>query len=186
MLKQFIGDKAFYKRVLIVLLPIVIQNFITNFVSMLDNVMVGAIGTLPMSGVTITNQLMFVFAVCIFGASSGAGIFTAQFYGSRNHEGIRHTFRFKVMICLLVSVLAYGICTLWGEDLISMYLTGEGDPADAEKTLEYGMEYMQALFIGFLPFALANCYSTTLRECGQTVVPMVGGICAVLTNLVLN
>ena len=186
MLKQFIGDKAFYKRVLIVLLPIVIQNFITNFVSMLDNVMVGAIGTLPMSGVTITNQLMFVFAVCIFGASSGAGIFTAQFYGSRNHEGIRHTFRFKVMVCLLVSVLAYGICTLWGEDLISMYLTGEGDPADAEKTLEYGMEYMQALFIGFLPFALANCYSTTLRECGQTVVPMVGGICAVLTNLVLN
>ena len=186
MLKQFIGDKAFYKRVLIVLLPIVIQNFITNFVSMLDNVMVGAIGTLPMSGVTITNQLMFVFAVCIFGASSGAGIFTAQFYGSRNHEGIRHTFRFKVMICLLVSALAYGICTLWGEDLISMYLTGEGDPADAEKTLEYGMEYMQALFIGFLPFAIANCYSTTLRECGQTVVPMVGGICAVLTNLVLN
>ena len=105
MLKRYIGDKAFYKRVLYVLLPIVIQNFITNFVSMLDNVMVGAIGTMPMSGVSITNQLMFVYSVCIFGACSAAGIFTAQYFGSKNHEGIRNAFRFKVLVCLLVSAV---------------------------------------------------------------------------------
>lgn len=186
MLKQYIGDKAFYKRVLLVLLPIVIQNFITNFVSMLDNVMVGAIGTMPMSGVSITNQLMFVYSVCIFGACSAAGIFTAQFCGSQNHEGIRNAFRFKVLVCLLVSAVVYVLCLVWGEELVSLYLKGEGDPAEAEQVLEYAMEYMKALFIGFIPFALANSYSTTLRECGQTMVPMVGGIAAVLTNLVLN
>lgn len=186
MLKRYIGDKAFYRRVLVVALPIVIQNFVTNFVSMLDNVMVGAMGTMPMSGVSITNQLMFVYSVCIFGACSAAGIFTAQFHGSRNHEGIRNAFRFKVMVCLLISAVVFGICMIWGRELISLYLTGEGDPAEAEQVLEYGMEYMKALFLGFIPFALANCYSTTLRECGQTVVPMVAGISAVLTNLVLN
>lgn len=186
MLNRYIGDKAFYKRVLVVALPIVVQNFITNFVSMLDNVMVGQVGTLPMSGVSITNQLMFVFALCIFGASSGAGIFTAQFHGSRNHEGIRYTFRFKIMICAAIAVIGHLICTIWGKELISLYLTGDGDPAEAEQILQYGLDYMKVLFIGFLPFAIANCYSSTLRECGQTMVPMVAGICAVLTNLVLN
>ena len=92
MLKRYIGDRAFYKRFFVVAIPIIIQNGITNFVSLLDNIMVGQIGTVPMSGVSIVNQLMFVFNLCIFGASSGAGIFTAQFHGSGDQEGIRYTF----------------------------------------------------------------------------------------------
>ena len=71
-LNKFIGTKEFYKRVLRVAIPIMIQNGITNFVSMLDNIMVGQIGTEQMSGVAIVNQLMYVFNVCIFGAISGA------------------------------------------------------------------------------------------------------------------
>lgn len=90
---KFIGDKNFYKMVLMVAIPIMIQNGITNFVSMLDNIMVGQIGTEQMSGVAIVNQLMFVFNICIFGAVSGAGIFGAQFYGNGNHEGVRNAWR---------------------------------------------------------------------------------------------
>ena len=93
MFKRFIGDKAFYRRALMVAIPIIIQNGITNFVSLLDNIMVGQVGTIPMSGVAIVNNLIFVFNMCVFGATSGAGIFTAQFHGSQDHEGIRSTFR---------------------------------------------------------------------------------------------
>ena len=75
-IRKYIGDKAFYKMVLAVVIPIIIQNGITNFVGMLDNIMVGRVGTEQMSGVAITNQLMFVFNICIFGSVSGAGIFT--------------------------------------------------------------------------------------------------------------
>lgn len=78
-----------------VAVPIMIQNAITNFVGMLDNIMVGQVGTAQMSGVAIVNQLLFVFNLCIFGAVSGAGIFTAQFAGSKDHTGVRGTFRFK-------------------------------------------------------------------------------------------
>lgn len=88
-IRKFIGDKNFYKMVLTIALPIMIQNFITNFVSMLDNLMVGNLGTEQMSGVSIVNQLVFVFALAIFGALSGAGIFTAQFYGKKDNEGDR-------------------------------------------------------------------------------------------------
>ena len=58
-LKKYIGDKRFYKMVLTVALPIMAQNGITNFVNLLDNVMVGRLGTEAMSGVTIVNQFVF-------------------------------------------------------------------------------------------------------------------------------
>ena len=66
MFNKLIGNKAFYKRVMLLTIPIMIQQGITNFVNMLDNVMVGRVGTTPMSAVAIVNQLLFVFALCIF------------------------------------------------------------------------------------------------------------------------
>ena len=127
MLQKYIGDRAFLRRVMLVAIPIIIQNGITNFVSLLDNIMVGQVGTVPMSGVSIVNGILFVFNLCVFGASSGAGIFTAQFHGSRDHEGIRHTFRFKFLSCLFLSAVGILVFLLGGKFLINLYLTGEGD-----------------------------------------------------------
>ena len=174
--KRYIGDKAFYKRVMAIVVPIIIQNGITNFVSLLDNIMVGQVGTLPMSGVSIVNQLLFVFNLCIFGATAGAGIFTAQFQGSGDTNGIRHTFRFKFLICL--GLTAVGITLFLAADtpLISLFLTGDGNPEDAAAILEYGRAYLRMMLIGLLPFALTNAYAGTLKETGETVVPMLGGI----------
>ena len=185
-MNRFFGDRAFYRRVLAIAIPIIIQNGITNFVSLLDNIMVGQIGTIPMSGVSIVNGLLFVFNLCIFGASSGAGIFTAQFHGCSDQEGIRHTFRFKFLVCLLLSTVGVLTFLLGGQLLIGLYLTGEGDSATAAGAMGYGLEYLAVMLWGLLPFALCNTYSSTLRETGETVVPMVGGIAAVLVNLVLN
>ena len=179
-------DKHFYRRILSVALPMVIQNGITNFVQMLDNVMVGQVGTIPMSGVAIVNQLLFVFNLCVFGAASGAGIFTAQFKGREDNEGIRHTFRFKILIGLLLSALGAGIFLTFREQLIGLYLTGEGSPEDAAQTMAYGVRYLKVMLLGLLPFALSNAYSGTLREVGETKVPMVAGIIAVLVNLIGN
>ena len=103
------SNKHFNRRILAVALPIMIQNGITNFVQMLDNVMVGQVGTIPMSGVAIVNQLMFVFNLCVFGATSGAGIFTAQFKGREDDDGIRHTFRFKLLVGLALSAVGAGL-----------------------------------------------------------------------------
>ena len=186
MLKRYIGDRAFYRRVFSVAIPIIIQNGITNFVSLLDNIMVGQVGTLEMSGVSIVNNLIFVFNLCIFGASSGAGIFTAQFHGSQDHKNIRHTFRFKLICSVLLSALGVIVFLAFGLPLIGMYLRGEGNQADAVKTLAFGWDYLKVMLWGLLPFALSNAYCGTLRECGQTRVPMFSGICAVFVNLILN
>ena len=186
MFHKYIGSRAFYRRVFSVAVPIIVQMGITNFVSMLDNIMVGQIGTMPMSGVSIVNGLIFVFNLCIFGASSGAGIFTAQFYGSGDDEGVRHTFRFKILICAAISAIGVTLFLLGDSFLIGLYLTGEGDPAEAAEVLRYGLQYLYIMVWGFLPFALTNAYSSTLRETGEAVVPMIAGIAAVFVNLVLN
>lgn len=186
MLSRYVGDRAFYRRVFQVAIPIIIQVGITNFVSLLDNIMVGQVGTLPMSGVSIVNQIIFVFNLCIFGASSGAGIFTAQFHGSGDDEGIRHTFRFKLFICTLIS-LAAGLIFFLGQDsLIGLYLTGEGTAEDAAQVLAYGKDYLAVMLWGLLPFGLANAYAGTLKESEETLVPMVAGVAAVFVNLGLN
>ena len=186
MLQKYIGDRAFYRRVLAVVLPIMVQSAITNFVSMLDNVMVGQVGTIPMTGVSIVNQLMFVFNLCIFGATSGAGIFTAQFYGSQNQEGVRYTFRFKLLSCVLLAAAGCGIFIAGDEALIGLYLKGEGNAQDALLAMEYGKEYLMVMLIGLLPFALSTSYGSTLRETGKTMIPMIAGIIAVFVNLILN
>ena len=186
MIKRYIGDRAFYKMALTVALPMMIQNAVTNFVSLLDNIMVGRVGTLQMTGVSVVNQLLFVYNLCIFGAVAGAGIFTAQFYGQRDDEGIRQTFRFKIMICAVIGAAGIALLLLRGEALISLYLNGEATAAERADALRYGREYLAVMLIGLVPFTFNNAYASSMRETGQTVVPMVSGLAAVAVNMSLN
>lgn len=183
---RFIGDKAFYKMVLLIAVPIMIQNGITNFVGLLDNIMIGQIGTEQMSGVAIVNQLLFVYNLCLFGAVSGAGIFTAQYFGQKNYEGIRQTVRFKLWIVSLITLATVLLFLFAGDSLIAFYLQGDGTIESAADTLRYGRQYLAIMLPGLIPFALMQIYSSTLRECGQTVLPMKAGVTAVFVNLILN
>ena len=184
--RRFIATKAFYLFVLSVAVPIMIQNGISNFVNMLDNLMIGRIGTEQMSGASIVNQLIFVYNLCIFGGVSGAGIFTAQYFGQKNHEGVRQTFRYKIWLGTALSIAALVLFLIKGDALIGLYLKGEGTPEQIRQTLSYGKEYLQIMLLGLLPFMLTNVYASTLRECGETILPMRAGVAAVLVNLVFN
>ena len=186
MLKKFIGTKQFYKTVIAISLPIMIQNGITNFVNMLDNVMIGSVGTVEMTGVAIANQIIFVFNLAVFGALAGAGIFGAQYHGKGDTEGVRNTFRFKMIVSFVIVAVGATLLLLFGRELISLYLKGEGTAENAAASLEFGYTYMRIILIGFLPYAISQAYASTLRETGETVLPMVSGLCAVFVNLILN
>ena len=183
---KLIGDKKFYKMILLIAVPIMIQNGITNFVSLLDNIMIGRIGTEQMSGAAIVNQLIFVYNLCIFGGVSGAGIFTAQYFGQKDQEGVRNTFRYKLWMALILTVATIVIFLVGGDRLIELYLHGEGARENAAATLLYGKQYLWIMLVGLPPFMMVQVYASTLRECGETVVPMKAGITAVLINLLFN
>lgn len=186
--QRFIGDRGFYKMVLAVAVPIMLQNGITNFVGLLDNIMIGQIGTEQMSGAAIVNQLIFVYNLCIFGGVSGAGIFTAQFFGQKDMEGIRNTFRFKFWMALVLTAITIALFLLAGPALIDMFLRGDAAYSDSDPalTLMYGRQYLFIMLIGLPAFMLSQVYASTLRECEETVLPMKAGIVSVLVNLTFN
>lgn len=185
-MSKFIGDRAFYRRLFSIAIPIIVQNGITNFVSLLDNIMVGRVGTEPMSGVAIVNQLFFVFYLAIFGAISGPGIFTAQYVGQKNNEGIRYTVRFKLLVAILISLAGCLIFAVFKDQLITLFLHEQGDNIDPVITLDYAGRYLNVMLFGLVPFAVTSSYAGTLRESGETVVPMVAGLVAVGVNLCFN
>ncbi len=184
-MRHLIGTRQFYKRLLLLAVPIMIQNAITNFVGVLDNIMVGQLGTEPMSGVAIVNQLIFVFNLLVFGGLSGAGIFGAQFYGHGDHKGLRDTFRFKILFGMIIAVVAFVILITCGESLIRLYLTS-GEEGNLQQTFQYGKEYLMVILLEIIPFVIVQIYASTLRETGQTILPMVAGIVAVFVNLAGN
>ena len=92
-IRRFIGDKAFYKSVLVILIPLVIQQGITSAVNLLDNLMVGSLGEESLSAGSVVNQILMVFNLAIFGGLSGVGIFGAQFAGKGDVDGMRQSFR---------------------------------------------------------------------------------------------
>ena len=186
MLKKYIGDKPFYINLFKLMLPIMIQNGITNFVNMLDNIMIGAVGTAQMTGVAITNQLIFVFNLCIFGAVSGAGIFGAQYFGKKDYKGVHYTFRFKILFALILTLLSIGLFVFYGKELLLMYMQGEQGVTNAEETLKYASNYLNIMLIGLIPYAIVQSYSSTLRESANPNLAMSAGVSAVIINLVFN
>ena len=148
--------------------------------------MVGQVGTEPMSGVAIVNQLLFVFNLCIFGGLAGAGILTAQYYGSGDHRGVADTFRAKLYIAFAAAVAFLAVFSLGGETLIRQFIHEGSENLDMAATLLHARDYLHIMLFQIPPFAFQMVYASTLRETGETVLPMKAGITAVLVNLVLN
>ncbi len=185
-MKKLFGDRTFYRQTLSLAVPVMIQNGITNFVSLLDNIMVGKVGTEAMTGVSICNTLMFVFNLCIFGAVSGAGIFSAQYYGKGDNDGVRYSFRFKIICSVIITALAIGLFVFYGNELLSMYIEDDGSGINPALVLSEGRKYMLATLFGLLPFALVQSCAGTLREIGEAKLPMAASVAAVAVNLILN
>ncbi|MBO5200265.1 MAG: MATE family efflux transporter [Clostridia bacterium] len=181
-----IGDRTFYRRVISILIPIIIQNTVTNVVSLLDNVMVGTVGTLQMSAVAIVNQLLFVFYIAVFGGLSGAGIFAAQYAGAGDHKGVAHCFRMKAYIALGLVGAALVVFLTVPQSLISMYLAEGTSAEEASATLSFAEGYLGVMLVGILPFGISQIYGSTLRELGETKVPMIASVSAIFVNLIFN
>lgn len=167
-------------------IPMILQNLITNFVSLIDNIMVGQIGTEQMSGVSIVNQFMFVFNITIFGAVAGPSIFGAQFFGKGDSDGQKYTFRFRLMVCAVIITIAAILFSLFDTQLISLFLSKDDTLEKIAETLKYGKQYMRIMLFSLIPFGISQAYSSVIRECGETKIPMIGALSAVGINLLLD
>lgn len=185
-MKKYIGTREFYLYVLGIAVPMILQNLITNFVSMLDNIMVGQVGTAQMSGVSIVNQFMFVFNITIFGGVSGASIFGTQFYGKGDHEQQKFTVRFRIILACFVVSVGTLVFKIFGSNLIELFLSKDDSPEMIAATLQYGEDYLRVMILSLFPFAIGQAYASVVRECGETKIPMYGSLAAIGVNLFLD
>lgn len=179
-------NKRIYKRALMLAVPMMIQNGITNMVGLVDNVMVGKLGTEAVTGVSIVGQLIFVFNLAIFGGLAGPGIYGAQYYGQNNIEGFRNTFRIKQWISVVCLIFGLGIFIFGQDNLIGLYLHGESETVDPALTMTYAKQYLNIMLIGLPPFVITQVYASSLRETGDSVKPMVAGVSSVVVDIVFN
>lgn len=179
-------QNSIYKKALYLAVPMMIQNGITNAVSLVDNLMVGSLGTEKMTAVSIAGQLFFVFFLAVFGGLSGPGIYSAQYFGQGNKEGYQKIFRLKVWITALLTVVGVIVFLVGGEWLIGLYLKGSGGNLDAGLTLESALSYLRIMLIGLVPFAITQIYAGSLREMGESMKPMLAGLVSVVVDIVFN
>lgn len=185
--KRWIGDRNFYKAMIAVVIPLIIQQLFTSFVNMLDNIMVGQTGTLPMSGVSVANQLIMIFNLAVFGSISAISIFGSQFAGKKDIEGQRNCFRIKIIVEFSFAIICGTIFLLFGKSLINLYMNKDiNNASDIQQTLNYALSYLLIMIIGFFPYGLSQSIASTIQETGETRIPMLASVSAVVTNFIGN
>ena len=183
-IKKLFGTKAFYLTVMSIALPIMLQQGLTSIVSLLDNVMVGRISEDALAGVAVSNQVLFVYNLLVFGGLAGPGIFISQYFGSGDEEHLRQTFRFKFLIGCSITIIALIVLVAFKENIISMVFNN--DEVNEEIAINEAIKYINVMFYSLPFFAISQVLSTSLREIGKTVIPMISGTVAILVNLILN
>ena len=186
-MKKFIGNKKFYKLLLVILIPIVLQQLLTQFVNLLDNIMIGIVGNDEMTGVSLANQILFVYNLCIFGSLGGASIFATQYFGANNKKGYQEAFRYKWLVGVLIFTIFTLVIIFFDESLLKAFInSNEGDFTNPEIVLAEGKKYLLIMLIGNFFFMTKEIYASSLREMKDTLFPMICGVIAIFVNLVLN
>lgn len=185
--ENYFGDKKFYRNILILVVPIVVQFLITAFVNMLDNIMVGQTGTFAMSGVSVANQLINIFNLAVFGLISSASIYAAQFAGKEDYKNVKSCVYYAITTGFIVSLITIGIFCFFGENLLSLFMNSDTDSSEnISKTIGFGLSYIKIMAFGFIPFAFSQSINSSMRVNGETRLPMLISIMTVLINFVFN
>ena len=178
-LKKLIAPKEFYKRVLLLALPVMLQQGITNTVGLLDTLMVSSLGDFALGGVSIVSNIFFVLTALIIGAAAGSGIYIVQFFGAKNYDKMHQVFRARIIFLFVVSIIGISIASIFGENILRLFL-------EEEQAIVEGMKYLRIMVFTIIPLSTISLYASTYRENQHTMIPMIFGIIAVLINLVFN
>ncbi|UTC62861.1 MATE family efflux transporter [Treponema sp. OMZ 787] len=178
-LKSVFSDKSFLKNLFIIAVPIILQNFISSFVNILDTIMIGRLGTVELAAVGLGNQLFFLLNLILYGIGSGGMVFTAQFWGKKDFNGLQKTFAISLIVAVFFSTLFTLACTIFPKEILSLY---SKDAAVIEK----GVDYLSISAFCFLPFAVNFIFMITLRSIEKVRVAVAATLVSLFVNLILN
>lgn len=178
-LKQYFGDKDFYKKALIIAIPLMLQQLISTSVNLLDNLMIGQLGDLALAGVTTVNRY---FMIAIFGTNglvAASAVFMAQFYGANDEEHMKQTFRFTILSAMLIMSIFIILALTMPETIIGFFIK---DPA----VIQEGLKYIYVAALTFIPNLFTMAIAGSMRSTGDSKTPLVASVISVFTNAFFN
>ena len=170
---------GFYKTLFSIAIPIILQNLLQTFVNMMDTIMVGRLGSVPIAAVGLGNQIFFMLNMVVFGVSSGCSIFIAQFWGAKNFSGIRKAFGFMLLACFFVSLAFLAGGALIPEKLLRFY-------SNDQAVLKEGVRYLRLVSFCYPMLAISFSCQMAFRSTEHVVLPMVTTAISFVMNVSLN
>jgi putative MATE family efflux protein len=173
------GDKAYYKTLMRIALPIVAQHFITSTLNAVDVIMIGQLGETAVAAVGLANQVFFLLMLLLFGISSGAGMFTAQFWGKRDLVNIHKVLGIGLLLGMGSSLLFSLAALLFPEFILGIY---SKDPA----VVALGSVYLRRVAYSYLFTSITFSFASVLRSTENVKLPMFVSIVALSLNTLMN
>lgn len=172
-------DKKFYRLLFSIALPIAIQNLITFMVSMVDTLMVGALGEFQLSAVSIANNLFFVLTILMFGLAGGSNIMISQYWGKGNVKTIHKILAIMYRFCIALTGIFIFIAIFLPKHFMEIFTT---DMA----VIELGASYLRIVCIGYLFYSITNCTIMMLRSVKTVRISMIVYSASLVVNAILN
>ena len=169
----------FSRTLLTIALPIILQNLMQSLVNMLDTIMVGQLGAVAIAAVGLGNQIFFLLNMILFGISSGAAIFVAQYWGKRDIAGVRRTLGLALTLAVVVATLFMLAAMIAPYFLIGLY---SNDPL----VIQEGGKYLQLVAISYPITAISFVYAQAFRSTEHVRLPMVATLISLTANAILN
>jgi len=160
-------------------IPLTLQNLLFSSFTLIDTVMVGKLGDLPLAAVGMAGKWSWFLNIVLFGCTSGAAVFIAQYFGAGDHKGIHRTYGLMSMLSLGSGLLFMALALLMPETIVSMFTK---DP----QAIETASVYLRCIAVSYPFQALAKSAATLLQSTQRVVIPFIGAACSVSTNIVLN
>ncbi len=178
-LKKFIGKKEFYKETISIALPIMVQQFVTSFVNLIDNIMIGSVGAVALTSVSIANKYYTLFNSTLIGFCGAAGIFIAQYYGAKENNKCQKIFDINLVFGLIVGLIYMLIASIMPEFIIGLFTR-------TPEIMNMGLDYLSIIRFSFIPNALSLIIMSALRSVGINKLQVKIGLVTVATNTFLN
>lgn len=179
MIKYIKRDVELWKMMVSIALPIALQNLLTSLTQMMDTIMLGELGDIPLTASSLANQFFFIFSLFIFGICGGGSILTAQYWGKKELRPIKIVMATVLRIVIAVGVVLTIIITVFPENVMSLYTS------DAVVIAE-GVKYLKIVAPTYLLFGMSCTLITLFRSIELVKLAVIANGMTLITNVGLN
>lgn len=171
--------KSFEQTVLNIALPVTLQSLLQSSFSVVDQVMIGRLGSGSIAGIGLGGKFASLYSVVLAAIASAAGIMIAQYIGKKEGESVSRSFTVSMILSVGLAVLFLLPCLLFPGHIMSLYTKDD-------ITRQLAASYIRTLALSFLPMAVSSIVTTMLRCMEAASLPLYSGIFALILNTGLN